>query len=53
MMVSIPVGARLTVEHFPKTQEEIEDMACVPYAILVGNIMYVMVCTRPDIAHAM
>ena len=26
-------------------------MSCVPYASEVGSLMYVMVCTRPDIAH--
>jgi hypothetical protein len=36
----------------PKTQEEIEYMFRVPYSSTVGNLMYVMVCTRPDIAHA-
>eukprot|EP00253_Pinus_taeda_P003858 PITA_03858 len=36
----------------PKTQEEEEDMSRVPYASAVGSLMYVMVCTRPDIAHA-
>jgi hypothetical protein len=35
-----------------KDTEEIEDMACVPYASVVGSLMYVMVCTRPDISHA-
>jgi hypothetical protein len=50
--VPIPMGARLIVEQCPKTQEEIEDMACVPYASVVGSLMYVMVCTRPDISHA-
>jgi hypothetical protein len=50
--VPIPVGARLTVEQCPKTQEEIEDMAHVPYASVVGSLMYVMVCTRPNISHA-
>jgi hypothetical protein len=50
--VPIPVGARLTVEQCPKTQEEIEDMAHVPYASVVGSLMYAMVCTRPDISHA-
>jgi hypothetical protein len=34
----------------PKTQEEIEYMARVPYSSAVGSLMYVMVCTRPDIA---
>jgi hypothetical protein len=28
-------------------------MACVPYASVVGSLMYVMVYTRPDIAHAL
>eukprot|EP00253_Pinus_taeda_P029820 PITA_29820 len=35
----------------PKTQEEEEDMSYVPYASAVGSLMYVMVCTRPEIAH--
>jgi hypothetical protein len=26
-------------------------MARVPYASVVGSLMYEMVCTRPDIAH--
>eukprot|EP00253_Pinus_taeda_P001735 PITA_01735 len=28
-------------------------MSCVPYASAVNSMMYAMVCTRPDIAHAM
>ena len=27
-------------------------MSSVPYASVVGSLMYAMVCTRPDIAHA-
>jgi len=50
--VPIPVGVRLSTEQCPKTQEEEEDMSRVPYASAVGSLMYVMVCTRPDIAHA-
>ena len=50
--VPIPVGAKLSVEQCPKTQEEEEDMSCVPYASAVGSLMYAMVCTRPYIAHA-
>jgi hypothetical protein len=37
----------------PKTQEEIEYMSRVPYSSTIGILMYAMVCTRPDIAHAM
>eukprot|EP00253_Pinus_taeda_P024973 PITA_24973 len=50
--VPIPVGLRLSAEQCPKTQEEEEDMSHVPYASAVGSLMYAMVCTRPDIAHA-
>eukprot|EP00253_Pinus_taeda_P035204 PITA_35204 len=41
------------LEECSKTQEEEEDMSCVPYASVVGSLIYAMVCTRPDIAHAM
>ena len=27
-------------------------MSYVPYASVIGSLMYAMVCTRPDIAHA-
>eukprot|EP00253_Pinus_taeda_P003159 PITA_03159 len=50
--VLIPIGVRLSVEQCPKTHEEEEDMSRVPYASAVGSLMYAMVCTRPDIAHA-
>ena len=36
-----------------KAVEETEDMFKVPYASAMGCLMYVMVCTRPDLAHAM
>ena len=51
--VPIPVGVNLSVEKCPKTQEEEEDKSQVPYASAVGSLMYVMVCTKPNIAHAM
>jgi len=49
--VHIPVGVNLYVEQCPRTQEEEEHMFRVPYVSAVGRLMYVMVCTRPDIAH--
>ena len=52
MKVPIPVGVKLSAEQCPKTQEEEEDMSRVPYASAVGSLMYVIVCTKPDIAHA-
>lgn len=50
--VHIPVGVRLSSKRCPKTQEEEEDVPRVPYASAVGSLMYAMVYTRPDIAHA-
>ena len=47
----IPIGARLFAEQFPKTQEKEEDMSRVPYASVVGSLMYAMVSTRLDISH--
>ena len=35
-----------------KTPEEIEQMAKVPYASVIRSLMYAMLCTGPDIAHA-
>jgi hypothetical protein len=43
---------KLTKEMCPKTQEEIESMSRVPYSSTVGSLMYDMVYTRPNIAHA-
>jgi hypothetical protein len=50
--VPIPVGVKLYADQCPKTHEEEEDMSHVPYVSAVGSLMYAMVCTRPDIAHA-
>ena len=43
---------KLTKEQSPKTAEERDHMKLVPYASAVVSLMYAMVCTRPDIAHA-
>uniref|UniRef100_A0A2N9FA36 CCHC-type domain-containing protein n=1 Tax=Fagus sylvatica TaxID=28930 RepID=A0A2N9FA36_FAGSY len=43
---------RLSGSQCPKNEEEIENMSKVPYASAVGCLMYAMVCTRPDLAHA-
>ena len=42
---------KLSKEQSPKTVEERDHMALVPYASSVGSLMYAMVCTRPDLAH--
>ena len=43
---------KITKEMCPKTQEEIIYMSRVPYSSTIGSLMYVMVCTRPNIAQA-
>ncbi|GMI71563.1 hypothetical protein HRI_000825600 [Hibiscus trionum] len=43
---------KLSTEQCPKTDKEIEEKAKVLYASVVGYLMYAMVCTRPDLAHA-
>ena len=43
---------KLSKEQSPMTAEEHEHMTLVQYASAVGSLMYAMVCTRLDIAHA-
>ena len=52
--VGTPLGShfKLSKEQSPKTKEERDHMSKVPYALAIGSLMYAMVCTRPDIAHA-
>ncbi|PKI45503.1 hypothetical protein CRG98_034094 [Punica granatum] len=43
---------RYPKEMSPKTLEEKEKMAQVPYALAISSLMYAMLCTRPNIAYA-
>ncbi|KAF9678261.1 hypothetical protein SADUNF_Sadunf07G0016500 [Salix dunnii] len=54
-MVSLKILKKLQElkNQSPKTEEERNYMNAVPYTSAIGSLMYVMVCTRPDIAHAM
>ena len=54
-LVSTHLGShfRLSKKQSPKIKEERDHMSKVPYASTVGNLMYTMVCTRPDIAYVM
>ena len=53
--VSTPLGShfKLSKEQSPKTEEERDHMSKVPYASTIDSLMYVMVCTRSNITHAM
>ena len=52
--VSSPLAShfKLSSRHSPSIDKEKEDMRRVLYASTVGSLMYVMVCTRPNIAYA-
>ena len=45
-------GVPLSDDQRPKTLEEENMMRQVPYASTMGNLMYAMLCTRPDIRYS-
>ena len=53
--VSTPLTThlRLSAECCPQSEEDIDRMSNVPFSSAVGSLMYAMVCTRPDLSHAM
>ena len=52
--VSTPLAChfKLSKDQSPTTEQDRAQMDKVPYASAIGSLMYAMVCTRPDIAHA-
>ncbi|KAL3613382.1 hypothetical protein CASFOL_042795 [Castilleja foliolosa] len=46
----IAKGDKLSLKQCPKSDLEVKEMHKVPYASVVGSLMYAQVCTRPDIA---
>ncbi|CAI9762466.1 unnamed protein product [Fraxinus pennsylvanica] len=52
--VSVPLANhfKLSNDLCPKTKEEFERMAQVPYHNAVGSVMYLMVCSKPDLAYS-
>ncbi|CAM8890424.1 unnamed protein product [Rhodiola kirilowii] len=47
----IPLGGHLVFckEDCPKTEQERMKMKNVPYDVVIGSVMYGMICTRPDL----
>ncbi|KAL4319722.1 hypothetical protein GQ457_18G015860 [Hibiscus cannabinus] len=45
-------GDKFNINQCPKNEFEREQMKNIPYASVVGSLMYAQVCTRPDIAFA-
>ena len=58
MANSIPVQTplaphfRLFKQQCPKAEDEVSEMMNIPYASVVGCLMYTMVLTRPGLSHA-
>jgi hypothetical protein len=50
--VTVPMIARLSEDQCPKTNNKRQDAEKFPYKELVGKLMYLATCTRPDIAFA-
>jgi reverse transcriptase-like protein len=51
--VSTPLASHFKFD--TKSSDDVsgnDDMKNIPYASVVGSLMYAMVCTRPDLAHA-
>ncbi|KAL6335669.1 hypothetical protein AAG906_032854 [Vitis piasezkii] len=48
--VPVVKGDKLSNEQCPKNDLEKDAMKTIPYASAIGSLMYVQVCTRPDIA---
>ena len=53
-LASTPLTAhfKLSMTDCPQSKEQKLEMFKIPYASTVGSLMYAMVCTRLDIAHA-
>jgi hypothetical protein len=51
--MSMSHGITLSKKQCPTNPDEQERMRVVPYASAIGSIMYVMICTRPDVSYAL
>jgi hypothetical protein len=51
--VPMRVSVQLSKSQCATTRKDIEYMKNVPYASVIGSIMYAMTCTRPDVAYAL
>ena len=51
-VVPIQKGDKFSLMQCPKNDVERKDMESTPYASVVGSLMYLQTCTRPDISYA-
>jgi hypothetical protein len=46
-------GVDFGKKHCPSTNAEFETIKKISYASIIEFIMYVMICTRPDVSYAL
>ena len=46
-------GIKLSKTQCPSSSDEQDRMSRVPYAFVIGSIMYAMTCTRSDVSYAL
>ena len=51
-VVPIQKGDKFSLNQCPKNELEHKQMEQIPYASIVGSLMYAQTCTRPDISFA-
>ena len=44
-------GDKFSLSQCPKNNFEIQEMQQIPYALVIGSLMYAQVCMRPNIAY--
>ena len=49
----LPVNFKLSSNMCTNSETERNKMSRVPFALAMGSLMFVMICTRPDITQAM
>ena len=50
---ALPTNCKLNAKQCPRGEKEKAKMRKVPYASVVGSLMYVIICMRPGITFAM
>ena len=50
---TLPTNCKLSKKQSLKTKMDKVEIMKIPYASVVGSLMYAMLCTRPDIRYAL
>ena len=50
---ALPTNCKLNAKQCPRGEKNKAEMRKVPYASIVGSLMYAIICTRPDITFSM